>query len=114
VKKQDVLALLADLPDEFDADQLLYTLSLQYRLERAESDLAAGRLTPNGERESLPDLDRKLWEAELAYHRRKIKILSRAFDNKELMDQVYDGLQQIRRGVRGTPLRDLQKRRKTG
>jgi predicted transcriptional regulator len=53
VKKHEVQSLLDTMPDEIDAEQLIYTLYLKYKLERAEADIAAGRLTPHEEVERL-------------------------------------------------------------
>lgn len=107
MKKQDVIDLLAALPEEFDADQLLYTLSLKHRLARAEADLVAGRLTPEGEREVPPGANRSLWEAERVHYRRREQVLTRLLNNRELMEQVYDSIERIKRGERGTPFREI-------
>jgi hypothetical protein len=53
VKKREVQALLDKLPEEIDAGQLIYTLYLRHKLERAEADIAAGRLTLHAEVERL-------------------------------------------------------------
>lgn len=47
MNKDQVRALIEDLPDEFDADKLAYILTLRQRLDRAEADLAAGWLRSN-------------------------------------------------------------------
>jgi predicted transcriptional regulator len=53
MKKHEVQSLLDKMPDEIDAEQLIYTLYLKHKLERAEADIAAGRLTPHAEVERL-------------------------------------------------------------
>lgn len=53
VKKREVQDLLDRMPDEIDAEQLIYTLYLKQKLERAEADIAEGRLTPHAEVERL-------------------------------------------------------------
>ncbi len=110
MKKDDVLALLANLPDEFDATQLIYTLSLKHKVERAEADLAAGRCTP-GEGAELSD-----WEQRRRRHLRTIEVLTRVSNNKELMDRVTASLEASDRGERGTPFRQIQEeaRRRRG
>lgn len=117
MKKQEVLALLSELPEEFDASQFVYTLTLRHKLERAEADLAAGRLTSNDEREGPPGTDRSLPESERARYQRKEQILTRMLNNRELMDQVYSGIERIKRGERGIPFREIQeenRRRRAG
>jgi len=86
MKKQEVLALLSELPEEFDASQFVYPLTLKHRLERGEADLAAGRLTPDGEREGSPGADQSPRESERARYQRKEQILTRMLNNKELME----------------------------
>lgn len=77
MNKQEVLALLDDLPDEFDAGQFLYVLTLKHKLERAEADFAAGRLTSrDGEAPTL-------WEVRRARHERAIAVLGRVAKNSE-------------------------------
>lgn len=53
MKKREVQDLLDRMPDEIDAEQLIYTLYLKHKLERAEADNAAGRLTPHADVERL-------------------------------------------------------------
>ena len=45
--------MLDRMPVETDAEQLIYTLYLKHKLERAEAAIAAGRLTPHAEVERL-------------------------------------------------------------
>ena len=56
--------------------------------------------------------DKSLFEHQRALHRRAEEVLLRVFTNEELMAQVRGGIAQIKRGERGTPLRELQQRRK--
>jgi predicted transcriptional regulator len=49
VKKNEVLELLRDLPDEVDADDLIYRLYLMQKLERSEAAAEAGDLIPHEE-----------------------------------------------------------------
>lgn len=107
MKKQEVLDLLSGLPDELDADQLLYTLPLKHRLARAEADLTAGRRTPDSERAVLLGTEYPRWESERARYRRREQVLTRLLNNRELMDQVFDGIERIKRGERGTPFREI-------
>lgn len=53
MKKHEIQTLLDKLPDDVDAEQLIYTLYLKHKLERAETDIAAGRLTPHEDVERL-------------------------------------------------------------
>jgi hypothetical protein len=43
VAKTDVLALVRELPDNVDIEDLIYRLYLREKLAAAESDIAAGR-----------------------------------------------------------------------
>jgi hypothetical protein len=114
MKKQDVLALLSELPEEFDASQFVYTLTLKHKLERAEADLTAGHLTPNDQRVGLPSADRSLSESERARYQRREQILTHMLNNRELMEQVYSGIERIKRGERGTPFREILARERRG
>lgn len=49
MRKQDVLDMLAKMPDEIDVDALMYALHLRRKLERGLSDIAAGRVVPHAE-----------------------------------------------------------------
>ena len=44
MKKQDVFALLDELPDEFDSEALMERLYLKAKLDRAEAAIANGEL----------------------------------------------------------------------
>ena len=44
MKKQDVLEVLEQLPDEFDAEQLMHHLYLQAKLEQAEAAVTRGEV----------------------------------------------------------------------
>jgi hypothetical protein len=50
---------------------------------------------------------KSLWEQQRAVHRRAEEVLTRMFNNKDLMRQVYAGLEAIERGERGTPFREI-------
>ena len=49
MKKHDVLALLHDMPDDIDTDDLLYRLNLRQKLEAAEEAAEAGDVVPHEE-----------------------------------------------------------------
>ena len=49
MKKNDVLELLREMPDEIDADELMYRLYLKQKLESAEAAAAAGDIMPHDE-----------------------------------------------------------------
>jgi predicted transcriptional regulator len=43
IHKEEVLALVRQLPDEIDIEELIYRLYLLEKLAAAEADIAAGR-----------------------------------------------------------------------
>jgi hypothetical protein len=43
ISKEEVLALLRQLPDEVEIEELIYRLYLREKLAAAEADVAAGR-----------------------------------------------------------------------
>lgn len=47
--KQAVLDLIEKMPDDLEIEDLLERLFLLQRLQRAEADIAAGRLRPHDE-----------------------------------------------------------------
>ncbi len=49
MKKNDVLELLQEMPDDIDADELMYRLYLKQKLESAEAAAAAGDIIPHDE-----------------------------------------------------------------
>ena len=49
MKKQDVLRLLSELPDAFDAQELLYHLYVLHKIEVGEAALQAGDLVPHAD-----------------------------------------------------------------
>ena len=49
VAKSELLALLEDLPDEVDIEELLYRLYLRERMADAEREIAAGHTLSNDE-----------------------------------------------------------------
>ena len=49
MKKQDVLELLRDMPDDIDTDELMYRLYLKQKIEAAEAAAHAGDLLPHAE-----------------------------------------------------------------
>ncbi len=49
MKKDDVLALLRDMPEDIDTDDLLYRLSLRQKLEAAEAAAEAWDVIPHDE-----------------------------------------------------------------
>ena len=42
MKKQDVVELMRDMPEEIDLEELMYRLYLKSRIEQGEAALAAG------------------------------------------------------------------------
>jgi hypothetical protein len=48
MKKQEVLAVLEELPEQFDGEELLFVLSIKDEIERAEAAYAAEAGTPPG------------------------------------------------------------------
>jgi hypothetical protein len=51
MKKQDVLDLIQELPDEFDADDLMERLYVLAKIDTSEASIAAHGLIPDEERE---------------------------------------------------------------
>jgi predicted transcriptional regulator len=49
VKKHDVLALLHEMPDDIDTDDLMYRLYLRQKIEAAEDAAEAGDVIPHDE-----------------------------------------------------------------
>jgi predicted transcriptional regulator len=49
MKKTDVLALLENLPDEFDTEELMYQLYVWEEIEEGERDLQEGRVISHEE-----------------------------------------------------------------
>jgi len=47
--KQAVLELIENMPDDLDVEELMERLHLLQRLQRAEADVAAGRVRPHDE-----------------------------------------------------------------
>ncbi len=49
MKKSDVLELLKDMPEELDAEKLIYTLYVRRKVELGLAALDAGEETPDEE-----------------------------------------------------------------
>lgn len=49
VKKHDVLALLREMPDDIDTDDLMYRLYLRQKLQAAEAAAETGDIIPHDE-----------------------------------------------------------------
>lgn len=49
MKKSDVLALLEEMPEEFEVDDLMYELYVQTAIEEGDRDLEAGRILSHEE-----------------------------------------------------------------
>jgi hypothetical protein len=49
VKKNDVLALLREMPDDIDTDDLMYRLYLRQKIEAAEAAAETGDMIPQDE-----------------------------------------------------------------
>ena len=49
VKKDDVLALLREMPDDIDTDDLMYRLYVRQKLETAEAAAETGYVIPHDE-----------------------------------------------------------------
>ena len=47
MKKNDVLALLREMPDDIDTDDLMYRLYLRQKLEAAEAAAETGDVIPH-------------------------------------------------------------------
>lgn len=43
VKKEEILEMVRQMPDEIDIEELIYRLYLREKIEMAEADIAAGR-----------------------------------------------------------------------
>jgi hypothetical protein len=112
MKKHEVLALLEELPDEFDAGRFLYVLTLRHSLERAEADFAAGEFT------SQPGEAPTLWEQRRARHKRTIEVLERVAQNREEWTRRIAASEEARsRGEQyGVPFRQIreEERRRRG
>ena len=55
MKKQDILALLEEQPDDVDLDELLYTLHVREKIQKGLEDIAAGRVYTQEEVERLSE-----------------------------------------------------------
>ena len=55
IKKQDVIDMMGDLPDEFDPEELMYRLYVREKLARSEAALAAGDVYTEEEVERLSE-----------------------------------------------------------
>jgi hypothetical protein len=55
MKKQDVLDLMHDMPDEVDVEELTYRLYLKEKFEKAEAALAAGDVFTDEEVERMSE-----------------------------------------------------------
>ena len=49
MKKSEVLELLREMPDDIDADDLIYRLYLKQKLEAAEAAAEAGDVIPHAD-----------------------------------------------------------------
>ena len=49
MKKSDILALLHEMPDDIDTDDLMYRLYLRQKIEVAEAAAEAGDVIPHDE-----------------------------------------------------------------
>lgn len=49
VKKSDILELLRDMPEEIDADELIYRVYLRQKVEAAEAAVEAGQVLSHEE-----------------------------------------------------------------
>lgn len=49
MKKDDVIELLREMPEDIDADELIYRLYLKQKLETAEAAAEAGDIIPHDE-----------------------------------------------------------------
>jgi len=49
IRKDEVLEMLRQMPDEVDVEELIYRLYLLEKLAAAEADIAAGRTLSAGE-----------------------------------------------------------------
>ena len=49
MKKSDVIELLREMPEDIDADELMYRLYLKQKLETAEAAAEAGEIIPHDE-----------------------------------------------------------------
>ena len=49
MKKNDVLALLREMPDDIDTDDLMYRLYLRQKFEAAEAAVETGDIIPHDE-----------------------------------------------------------------
>lgn len=55
MKKEDLLHLLQDMPDEVDAEEVNYRIHLKEKIDRAEAAVAAGDVVPHAEVEKMID-----------------------------------------------------------
>ena len=49
MKKQDVLAMIEGMPDEFDPEELMYRIYLLRKVQAGETDFRAGRFISHEE-----------------------------------------------------------------
>ena len=96
MKKHDVLALLEDLPDEFDTDELLFVLTLKGEIERAETKCASGTdvspaRAPNAESPAA----------------RRFGVWSRLYNDKEMMARLRNAIRMGQRRDHWIPFRQI-------
>jgi hypothetical protein len=99
MKKQEVLALLEDLPDEFDAGRLLCVLTIKDAVERAEAECAASAQASH----AASGLDHRESRAS-----RRYVAFSRLYDNKDLMARLQDACRMEQRRDHWIPFRQVQ------
>ena len=105
MKKHEVLALLEDLPAEFDAGELLFVLTLGNEIERAEAEYGAGTDTsPAGVSSS---------ESQAA---RRAKVWRRLYHDKEMMARLRNAIRMGQSRDHWIPFRQIleEERRRGG
>jgi hypothetical protein len=105
MKKQEVVALLEELPDDFNADELLLVLALRGEIERAAVECAAESDAtpagaPNGESPAA----------------RRLRVWSRLYNDREMMARLRNAFRMGKRRDHWIPFRQVQEeaRRRRG
>lgn len=100
MRKQEVRTVLEDLPDEFNADELLLMLSLKGEIERAEAECAVETGAPNVESPAA----------------RRFRVWSRLYNDKEMMARLRSAIRMGQRRDHWIPFRQIleEERRRGG
>jgi hypothetical protein len=105
MRKHEVLALLDDLPDEFNGDELLFVLTLKNEIERALAECAPET--------DVPPVGSSNAESPAA---RRLRVWSRLYNDKEMMARLRNAIRMGKRRDHWIPFRQIleEERRRGG